>query len=347
MSSCDVALYPLRFSPIYKEKVWGGRALERIDRTLPAGKRIGESWELVDLAATSASGGGGGAERSVVANGPLAGKTLADVIKAHGDKLLGRLPLSDDGGFPLLVKYLDANQHLSVQVHPSPDYAAKHDDAYLKSEAWYIVDAAPGAVIYKGVKEGVTPEQFRKAIEDNQVESLMIAVPVKPGDMHYLPSGTCHALGEGILVAEVQTPSDTTYRVYDWGREGRELHVEQALKCIHFGPAKTCRFEPNTVIETDGATVTTLVQCEYFRVEKIETVAGHFCDQPVDQPHVWMVLSGGGQWRCECGPFTSDTFAAGQTLLLPPGCESLRTTFAEKTVLLDITFPRAMGDLIA
>ena len=236
--SDQVPLYPLQFEPIYKPKVWGGRALESLGRALPGdtSNRIGESWELADLSKSSASGGGGGQERSVIANGPLAGKTLHDVIQRYGDRLLGRLRLNDDGGFPLLVKFLDAQQNLSVQVHPSVDYAQEHPDAHLKSEAWYIIDAQPGAVIYKGIRDGVTAEQFRQAIDAGQVEELMIPVPVKTGDCHYLPSGTCHALGAGILVAEVQTPSDTTFRVYDWGRTDRELHLEQAMQCIHFGP---------------------------------------------------------------------------------------------------------------
>ncbi|MEM6855529.1 MAG: type I phosphomannose isomerase catalytic subunit, partial [Planctomycetota bacterium] len=149
-TSHQTPLYPLKFSPIYKEKVWGGRTLEGLGRTLPSPEAmVGESWELVDLATTSASGGGGGSERSTITNGPLAGQTLAQVIADYGRHVMGDLSLSDDGGFPILLKYLDANQHLSVQVHPSPEYAAAHDDEFLKSESWYIVAAKPDAVIYK------------------------------------------------------------------------------------------------------------------------------------------------------------------------------------------------------
>jgi mannose-6-phosphate isomerase len=343
-----MALYPLRFEPIYKQKVWGGRSLEKLGRSLSQGVSIGESWELADLAVTSASGGGGGAERSVVANGPLAGRTLHELIEEHGTDLLGRLKLSDEGGFPLLVKYLDAQENLSVQVHPSPEYAAGHPDAYLKSEAWYIVHADPGAVIYKGVKQGTDAAAMRQAIENNTVEQLLIAIPVQAGDMHYLPSGTCHALGAGIVVAEVQTPSDTTFRVYDWGRTGRELHVDQALQCIEFGPADTARHEPDTLIQRDQTSVRTLVHCEHFHVEQVKVAADTTIDVPVDQPHVWMVLQGAGRWQCECGRFTEDRFAAGDTLLLPPGCDSLRVLFDQSTTYLNISFPQAMGsDLIA
>ncbi len=337
-------LYPLKFEPIYKEKVWGGRSLEKLGRALPADRAIGESWELVDLATTSASGGGGGAEHSIITNGPLAGKTISDVIAAHGTELLGRLPLSDSSGFPLLVKYLDANEHLSVQVHPNEAYAAAHADAFLKSEAWYIVDAEPGAVIYKGVRNGVTAEQFRAAIENNTVEDLVIAVPVEPGQMHYLPSGTCHALGAGILVAEVQTPSDTTFRVYDWGRTERELHVEQALQCIHFGPADTAEFEPNTVIESTQTTVTRLVRCEHFIVEKTEAAAGYTAACPINDVRVWMVLAGRGELHCEHETESATPFGPGDTLLLAPALDEPRVTVDEQATWLEISFPAARGD---
>ncbi|MEE9405486.1 MAG: type I phosphomannose isomerase catalytic subunit, partial [Algisphaera sp.] len=193
MKHSTMPLYPLKFAPVYKEKVWGGRSLERLGRDLPGDAKnlIGESWELVDLATTSASGGGGGAERSGVANGPLASQTLSQVIDAYGPALHGDLPLTESGGFPILLKYLDASAHLSVQVHPSPAYAATHADAFLKSEAWYIVDCDPGAVIYKGIKEGVTPDQLRSALTKNTndaVVPVMFEVPVAPGDCHYLPS---------------------------------------------------------------------------------------------------------------------------------------------------------------
>ena len=231
-------LYPILFEPIYKEKVWGGRSLERLGRALPGDSAtlVGESWEVADLASTSPSGGGGGAARSRVAHGPLAGRALHELIRDHGPALLGGVALTEEGGFPLLVKYLDARQNLSIQVHPSRDYVARHAGAHLKSEAWYVVDAEPEAVIYKGVVAGTEPEDFAEAVRADSVGELMISVPALAGDCHYLPSGTCHALGAGVLVAEVQTPSDTTFRVYDWGRTDRELHIEAALECIDFGP---------------------------------------------------------------------------------------------------------------
>ncbi len=347
MNDAATALYPLLFEPIYKEKVWGGRRLEKLGRSLPGDAQtlIGESWELVDLAQTSVSGGGGGAERSTIANGPLKGKTLAEVIEQYGSAVLGDVKLTEDGGFPILLKFLDAGDHLSVQVHPSPEYAAAHDDAFLKSEAWYILDAEPGAVIYKGVKQGTTAEQFRQAIEGNDVESLMIAIAVKPGDCHYLPSGTCHALGAGVMVAEVQTPSDTTFRVYDWGRTGRELHVDQAIQCIDFGPAQTAEFEPN--IKLDGAVgpITRLVTCEFFHIDRYSVTEADEQRLNYSQPALWMVLEGGGRFTGEGLPEV--TFGRGQTLFLPPGMGEVALSIEAGTTLLEVTFPGAKSKQIA
>jgi mannose-6-phosphate isomerase len=291
------------------------------------------------------SGGGGGAERSVIVYGPLAGKTLSDVIREAGPDVLGDLKLTDDGGFPILLKFLDARQNLSVQVHPSPDYAAKHDDAFLKSEAWYILDADPGEVIYKGVKSGVSPDAFRKAINDNTVEDLMIAVPVKPGDCHYLPSGTCHALGAGVLVAEVQTPSDTTYRVYDWGRTGRELHVEQAMQCITFGPPDVSKYELNTKLTGAFGPITRLVVCEYFRIDRYRVDDAGKHALTVDQPIVWMVLDGSGTIGCAGGPDVA--FKRGQTLFLPPGMREPVLNVDAGTTWLEVTFPSVTPQRLA
>tara|TARA_R110000868_G_scaffold119469_3_gene317126 strand:+ start:31316 stop:32380 length:1065 start_codon:yes stop_codon:yes gene_type:complete len=234
----DMNLYPLVLEPILKEKVWGGRKLAAFGKKLPEGAMIGESWELADLSSTSASGGGGDAAISVIANGAMKGKTVRDAIGAWGDGMMGGVGLSAEGGFPLLVKYLDAREHLSVQVHPSAAYAAEHSEAHLKTESWFVLDAEPGSVIYKGLKEGVTREDLQGAIESGTVPEVMRSEAAVVGACHTLESGTVHALGAGVLVAEVQTPSDTTYRVYDWaseyGREGRELHVAQAVECASF-----------------------------------------------------------------------------------------------------------------
>lgn len=250
--------YALVFEPILKEKVWGGRRLARYAKALPEGVMVGESWEIADLARTSASGGGGDAAVSVIANGAMRGRTIADAIGAWGAALLGSdgLDRAEAVGaqtgagravFPLLIKYLDAGEHLSVQVHPSPAYAASHPEAHLKTESWYIVEAEATALpdgtrvepsVFVGLNEGVDEGAFRAHIADGSVAGDLRTLAARPGACHTLPSGTVHALGGGVLVAEVQTPSDTTFRVYDWKREynrpDRELHIDQAVACIDF-----------------------------------------------------------------------------------------------------------------
>ncbi|MCC7191942.1 MAG: class I mannose-6-phosphate isomerase [Phycisphaeraceae bacterium] len=341
-------LYPLKLEPIYKEKVWGGRALEKLGRKLPgdSATAIGESWELADLATTSVSGGGGAAERSIVRNGPLAGRTLHDLMQLYGADLLGRLKPDAEGGFPVLIKFLDAGDNLSVQVHPSTAWCESHTDAYLKSEAWYILDAKPGAAIYKGIRPGVTPAQLRAAIASGTseaVEQTLIKVPVKAGDCHYLPSGTCHALGAGVLVAEVQTPSDTTFRVFDWGRTGRQLHIEQAMECIHFGPPDVRQFEKRSHVAGMFTTVSRLVLCEHFRIEKIRMTESYEQEVPYDQPAVWIVLEGKGTITPGNGAGAVE-FTRGETLLIPAHLDKARAKFDLDTTWLEVTFPQALAE---
>jgi mannose-6-phosphate isomerase len=323
------ACYPLSFRPMLYPKVWGGRALARLAKPLPdfpphladaiptpaefpAGF-IGESWELADLASTSASGAGGSAARSVIAAGPLAGRAVSDAMAEWGADLLGSAKTAAGGGFPLLIKFLDAREHLSVQVHPSPAYAKAHPEAKLKTECWYILHAEPGAVIYKGIRPGCTPEQFARAIAEGTVEQAMIAVPAIAGECHNLPSGTCHALGAGVLVAEVQTPSDTTFRVFDWGRSGRELHVAQALECIDFGPAPAAAFLPG---DLDSAR---LVSTEFFTLDEVRCSTG----EPVELGRgakaceVVIVTRGGGTLRSSDGQFAPVRCNLGSTTLVP------------------------------
>lgn len=254
--------HPLVLTPILMPKVWGGRKLAKIGKQIPDSGGVGESWELTDLGSTASSGAGGQAARSVIASGPLAGRTLHDAIGLWGPDLLGRAALSRGGDFPLLVKYLDAREHLSVQVHPSPEYAVAHPDAHLKTESWFILDAEPGAELFVGLKPGMTRDDLARAIKDGTVPSVLRTRPAVVGECHTLPSGTVHALGAGILIAEIQMPSDTTYRLYDWTREYnrplRETHIEQALACASFEePPAACvaSGERSVVAETPAYTV--------------------------------------------------------------------------------------------
>ncbi|MBX3362026.1 MAG: class I mannose-6-phosphate isomerase [Phycisphaeraceae bacterium] len=317
-----IAPYPLVFEPIFKEKVWGGRRLEGLGKNIPPDTLTGESWELADLGATSASGGGGGAARSVIINGPLAGKTISHACAAWEDALFGACKPAPHNAFPLLVKYLDAREHLSVQVHPSPAYCRTHPEAHLKTECWYVLDAEPGSVIFKGVRQGVTPAQFREALsqgEGESVVSLLESVPAIPGECHNLPSGTVHALGAGVLVAEVQTPSDTTFRVYDWakeyGRKGRELHVDASLACIQFEPAR------DATRIAEGDRIARHVATGYFDIDEVRIAPGTPFDLAIKdaqpRPQVLMLLNGRGSIRSREGRFHGVPLAHGQTALIP------------------------------
>lgn len=309
------APYPLLLKPILFEKVWGGGRLERFGKSIAPGKLIGESWELADLAATSPSGGGGSPARSVITNGPLAGRTLHDAAELWGHDLLGEAKLSPEGGYPLLVKLLDATQNLSVQVHPSRAYAAAHPGSHLKTECWYILDAQPGSLIYKGMKPGITRETFARHIEQGRVVEDMVAVPAIPGECHTLPSGTCHALGAGVLVAEVQTPSDTTFRVFDWGRKGRELHVEQALACIEFGPAPEAR---RWLPEEAKARAVQLAATEFFTIDEVVAEP----DRVFESCDVLMGVAGSGTIVPTKGAkFEPVEVRAGATVLVPHGVD--------------------------
>ena len=230
-------LYPLTFEPILKERVWGGRNLERLyGKALPPGRPIGESWEITDRPEGV----------SVIANGPLAGRNLRWLMEQHGPDLLGASAPGPAGRFPLLIKILDACDKLSLQVHPPASVAARLGGE-PKTEMWYVAEAAPGAELYAGLKPGVTRAEFERRVGDGSVEGCFHRVAVRAGDVMFLPSGRVHALGAGLVIFEVQENSDTTYRVFDWNRPGldgkpRELHLEPSLASIDFND-----FEPSPV----------------------------------------------------------------------------------------------------
>jgi len=221
-------LYPLTFRPIFKERVWGGRNLERLyQKPIPSTQPIGESWEITDRPDAV----------SEIAQGPLAGKSLRWLMEAHRQDVLGS-PGKAGAPFPLLIKILDAQETLSVQVHPPATVAAQLGGE-PKTEMWYIADATPKAELFVGLKRGVTREAFEQRLKDGSVMECLHRIPVRAGDAMFLPSGRLHAIGAGNVIFEVQQNSDTTYRVFDWNRLGldgkpRELHVAPALASINF-----------------------------------------------------------------------------------------------------------------
>lgn len=307
---------PLVLTPILKPKVWGGRRLAALGKGLAPGEAVGESWEVADLGATSASGGGGDAARSVVASGPLAGKTLHDAMGMWGVGLLGDASQTASGDFPLLVKYLDAREHLSVQVHPSPAYAAANPGAHLKTESWYIVAAEPGAELFIGLKPGVTRDDLARAITEGTVPALMRSRPAIPGECHTLPSGTVHALGAGVLVAEVQTPSDTTYRLYDWTREYdrplRELHIEQALACASFE-------EPPAAMAASGER-SVVARTEFYTMEVVRAHCKAVAVGGAGPVVLMVTRSMGAGIASRTNAWAEVALTAGQTCVIPAAC---------------------------
>ena len=223
---------PVHFAEILKTKVWGGRRLERLlGKHLPPKEPVGESWEVCD----HPNG------QSVVDEGPLAGTALHDLVARDESGLIGRRGALETGSrFPLIFKFVDATQPLSVQVHPDDAYAREHGGGDAgKCEAWCVLQAAPGSKIARGLKPGVTRASFASAIRSGAVEGLLNFIEVRRGDVVDIPAGTVHSLGAGVVVAEIQQNSDTTYRVWDWSRAGldgkpRELHVDRALDVIRF-----------------------------------------------------------------------------------------------------------------
>lgn len=337
-------LYPLKFHPRLLPKIWGGRKLQtHLAHSLPENALIGESWELYDFPPGQIEGNTTWLS-SLIANGPHAGRSLHDLITEFGPSLMGDVPLhGPHGQFPLLFKFLDARENLSVQVHPSPDYAARHPEAHLKTEAWYVIHADPGAQIYKDLHPGVTRDQFQSALDSGAVEALLKTHPAKPGHTFFLPSGTVHALGAGALVAEVQTPSDTTFRIFDFNRidpttgRPRPLHIPQALECINFDQPPPPP-PPRSHVAGYFTTVTRLVTSDHFIIEKVRFTEGVEEPIPYDQPVVWMFLDGQAQVKVDTlrEPLT---LARGQTVLLPAQMRNPTIKTLTDCTWLEITFP--------
>ena len=318
-------LYPFTFHPIFKERVWGGREMERLyGKKLPSGTPIGESWEISDRPG----------DASVIANGPLAGKNLRWLMENHRAELLGAAKPANENRFPLLCKILDAREKLSLQVHP-PAHKAAELGGEPKTEMWFIAAAAPGAELFVGLKRGVTRAEFEKKVKTGEVAECFHRVPVRAGDAMFLPSGRVHAIGAGLVIFEIQQNSDTTYRVFDWNRVGldgkpRELHVAQSLASIDFND-----FEP-ALVETkfvaDGKIPKrTLVNDPLFNVEawKLNSGAGSL----LQSKKLQIVAVTGGEVEIKGGS-TSVKLSAGQFSLIPASLERTEVLAKSAAALL-------------
>ena len=320
-------LYPIVFRPIFKDRIWGGRELERLfGKDIPASTPIGESWEISDRPG----------DESVIVNGELAGKNLRWLMENHAAEILGRAKPAAAGRFPLLCKILDARDKLSLQVHPPAGKAAELKGE-PKTEMWFIVDAAPGAELFVGLKQGVTRAEFEKKIADGTVADCFHRVPVSAGDTMFLPSGRVHAIGAGLVIFEIQQNSDTTYRVFDWNRTGldgkpRELHIAQSLASIDFND-----FEPKQVetkFVTDGSVQKrTLVNDPLFNVETWKLNVG--TGGALKPKKLQIIAATSGQVEIKSGS-SSVTLSAGQFALIPASLERTEILAKSNAALLRV-----------
>jgi len=288
MSPSGGRLRPMRLRGSLHETIWGGQNLARYaGKTLPPGAKVGESWETET--------------GNQIIDPPYQGRSLGDLVAELGEPLLGSQTLAIFGPrFPLLAKFIDAQDKLSVQVHPADEYAHEHEGGKLgKTEAWYILHADPGAVIIHGLRRAVTRDEVRQAITDVTLESLVHEQPVQAGDVVFVPAGTVHAIGAGILLYELQEYSDVTYRLYDYGRlaadgKPRELHVDKALDVMSYESTAIHTMQPVALNEErNGDLHRVLVACRYFVLEET-TFHGSITDTtPPTSCQIISLLDGG------------------------------------------------------
>jgi mannose-6-phosphate isomerase len=316
--------FPLRFQPLLKRALWGGRKLGTLlDKPIGPESDHAESWEIVDH----------GIDQSLVVAGPLAGRSLAELLRTSGPDLLGRH--APQSRFPLLFKFLDCRDKLSVQVHPNDAQAAKLTPPDLgKTEAWVILAANPGSVIYAGLKRGFDRAAFEREVRNGTSDLCLHRFEPRPGDCLFLPAGVVHAPGAGLLMAEIQQSSDVTFRLFDWNRVGadgrpRALHIEQALDVIDYGygPAN-----PQTPQPTSDPRVHTLVACEKFVLERIELDHDAYTVPADDRCRILAVVEGtatiGGQ-----------TLGRGEVALLPAACRGPAIAANGRTSVLSAYLP--------
>lgn len=310
-------MYPLKFKKTLVKKVWGGRKFNTIlNMELPDEALYGESWEV-----SSHKGG-----LSYIENGKYAGKALIDIVEENKEEILGKEIVERfKGAFPLLIKYLDINDRLSVQVHPSDEYALRVEGEFGKSECWYVMEASEDATLILGVKEEVTKEIFKEKVEKKDFTDLFNTVKVKKGDFINLLPGVVHATLEGsILICEVQQNSDTTYRIYDFDRlvDGklRDLHIDKALDVIDFeGDIQITTSESRQKISLVGAVKEELVRGNYFNVDKY-LIEGEFEDETNKNFKILSILDGEGEIICNNNTYP---IKKGDTYFIPAGLKTI------------------------
>ncbi len=319
-------LYPLKFLPILKERLWGGTKLKDVLGKPIESDITGESWELSAIAG----------DVSIVANGELAGTSLKELILDYGAELLGQDLIKRFGHeFPILIKFIDAKMDLSIQLHPGDDLAKQRHNSFGKTEMWYIMDAEPGAQLIVGFNRDVTPEVYQKSLENNNLLELLNYESVKEGDTFFINTGKIHAIGAGVLLAEIQQTSDITYRVFDFNRRDkdgnlRELHTELALDAIDY--KRRDDFKVDYARIPDRAN--TMVHSPYFKTDYLELTRDLVRDiSGRDTFTILMCVSGTAEVQNETG---STGLQRGETVLLPAG-SNIMTIHTEGARFLEVT----------
>ena len=317
-------LYPLKFQPILKDKIWGGQKLQQILNKPTSSTEAGESWEISDVEG----------DTSVVSNGTMAGTSLKSLMELHTTDLLGHKNFQQFGTkFPLLIKFIDAKSDLSVQLHPNDALAKARHNSFGKTEMWYVVQADPDSNLIVGFNQPMTKELYLKHLEAKTLESILNFDTVEAGDTYFIEVGRIHAIGAGVLLAEIQQTSDVTYRVYDWGRvdskgNHRELHNDIALEAFDFDMPDNYRVN----YSRDAQTSTELVSCPYFTTNVLEVKTSLLVENNHDSFMIYMCVEGSAIVKIE-GHQTE--FSKGETVLIPAGIKSFSIS-ANHAKLLEV-----------
>lgn len=327
---------PLFFSSIFKERIWGGSSLaSALNKKLPDGKLIGESWELC----------GFGSEQSCITNGIYKGKCLEEFYNATRQSLFN---CCQGASFPILLKFIDAAENLSVQIHPDQDYAIKHGLGWCgKTECWYVLDAVKGAQLVIGFKNRVTTDDIRYAIKNGSLKEILNFVDIKPGEVYFIPAGTVHAILGGSLIYEVQEPSDVTFRLYDWERKDhsgkyRELHIEESVQIADLSP-HNYRIEP-IQIHQNNYLHSYRIACRYFAIEEF-VITGTTKFKLPSKKHMNILtgLNGTAILHYYGGEVKLNK---GQTVLLPSVLADLEISAEEFTSFVCVSIPDLKSEII-
>lgn len=309
------ALYPIKFEPILKEKIWGGQKLHQILNKSSKADNVGESWEISDVEG----------DTSVVVNGNLKGTSLKSLLENYKALLIGGKNYSIFGNkFPLLIKFIDAKQDLSIQLHPNDALAAKRHKSFGKTEMWYVMQADKDANLIVGFNQDVTPEKYLKHLEDKTLTEILNFDKVKNGDTYFIEVGRVHAIGAGVLLAEIQQTSDITYRVYDWDRvddngNERELHNDLAIDAIDFDMDNNFRVS----YEKQENTSNQMVSCPYFTTSFLHVNKTITLENDKDSFFIYMCVE--GEVIIETNNY-SETLKKGETILIPAAIKSYQIT---------------------